>query len=129
MVRRALVILSCCVLVSSCSWAFVKAPPADHPTAADECTDSRLAPTADVAWTAMFGLTALIVSGRCYQKAQGGVEQDGSPSEPCSPGAYVGLSATGVLAIAAAVSAYSGFRDTGRCRDRRALETPIASGR
>lgn len=122
--RRAVAIA---LLASSCSWAFVKAPPADHPTAADDCTESRAAPAADVAWTALFGLTTLLVSTRCVQKSQGGIEQDGSPSEPCSAGAYVGLSATALLGVAATVSAVHGFRATGRCRDRRALETPIAA--
>jgi hypothetical protein len=127
MVRRALAIALCSVLVTSCSWAFVHAPPSDHPTDPGDCTESRTAPVADVAWTALFGMTVLLVGARCYDKSQGGVGQDGSPQEPCSPGAYVGLSATGVLAVAAAVSSVHGFRHTGRCRDRRALQGPIAS--
>jgi hypothetical protein len=34
-----------------------------------------------------------------------------------------------VVATATGISAYKGFRDTGRCRDRRALEAPIATAR
>ena len=123
--KRCLVALLCCVLASSCSWAFVKAPPSDHPTAADDCTESRAAPVLDTVFAGLSALTIAVASGLCYQKTQG-VAQDGSPDTPCSTGAYVSLVWTGVVGIGAGYSAYTGFRDTGRCRARRALEAPVA---
>ena len=125
--KRGLVCLLCAVLATSCSWAFVHAPPSHHPTDPGDCTDSRVAPVLDTVFT---GFTALLVGGlliKCTDHS--GNNQDGTPADGCTTGQWLGLGWTAVVGTATGISAYSGFRDTGRCRNRRALEQPIATVR
>ena len=120
--------LSCCLM--SCSWLMVKSPPQDDPLDPGDCTESRLAPAFDTVLTATAALTAVFVSGQCYQRSQGGVNQDGSPKEPCATSHYLSLGWTVVFGTATGISAYGGFRDTRSCRHRRALQPmgiPVAT--
>ena len=106
-----------CLLATSCSYAFVRPPPSDHPTAPDDCTESRVPPVIDTMLTGMMALTLLIAIPRCTRTS--GLEQDGTPADGCGVGAWVGLALTGVFGAATAVSAVHGFRATSSCRTRR----------
>jgi hypothetical protein len=123
--RCGLIFALCGVLVTSCSYAFVRPPPSDHPTAADDCTESRVPPVVDTVLTGMMALTLLVAVPQCTNTS--GLNQDGTPADGCGVGAWVGLAWTGVFGTATAISAVHGFRATSRCRDRRALEQPIAT--
>jgi hypothetical protein len=123
--ERGLVCLLCGVLATSCSYAFVRPPPSDHPTAADDCTDSRVPPALDTAYTGLTALLLLIIVPRCLDTT--GYNQDGTPAEGCTVGQWVGgVAWTTVVGTATAISAVHGWRATSSCRDRRALEQPIA---
>jgi len=126
MKRGLACLLCCCVLAAttSCSILFVKPPPADHPTAADDCTESRVAPVLDTAYVGLTAFLMLFLVGRCTQT--GGTHQDGTPNTGCTTSQWAATAWAGALGLGVAYSAYTGYRDTGRCRDRRALEAPVA---
>jgi hypothetical protein len=109
--------------VSACSYAFVRPPPADDPIAADDCTESRVPPVLDTALAGMLALTLLIVVPRCMNP---GNNEDGTPADGCSAGAWAGLGWTAVVGTATAISAVHGFHATRQCGIRRALQ-PFAS--
>lgn len=93
--------------------------------AIDDCTQSRVAPVLDTAFTGLMAiLVGAIAVGQCMNTS--GLNQDGTPATGCSTGQWVGLGWTAVVGTATGISAYSGFRDTGRCRHRHALEASTA---
>ncbi len=113
---RALVFVSCCVLASSCSWAFVVPPavaPGD-PADPGDCTESRAAPAADLAFSALMAVTLIAGASTCYADSAR-MNPDGTAAG-CSAGAYLGLSAAAVAGAVSTVSAIQGFRETGTCR-------------
>ncbi len=122
--QRLVACALCGILTMSCSYAFVRPPPSDHPTAADDCTESRVPPVVDTVLSGMMALTLLVAVPRCTNP---GNNEDGTPADGCGVGAWVGLAWTGVFGTATAISAVHGFRATSSCRDRRALERPIAA--
>jgi hypothetical protein len=115
-----------CLLATSCSYAFVRPPPSDHPTDPDDCTESRVPPVVDTVLAGMMALTLLTAIPLCTNNR--GLDQDGTPADGCDVGAWVGLSLTGVVGIATVVSAVHGFRATSSCRARRERERRAASG-
>ena len=117
MAPRAIVLVSCCVLASSCSWAFVVPPavaPGD-PADPGDCTESRAAPVADVAFSAAMAVTLLAGATTCYADAAR-MNPDGTAAPGCSAGAFLGLSTAAVVGAVSTVSAIQGFRATGTCR-------------
>lgn len=109
-----------CLLATSCSYAFVRPPPSDHPTAPDDCTESRVPPVIDTVLTGVAALTLLFAIPRCTNPTSS-VKQNG-PIDGCGIDAWVGLAMTGVLGAATAVSAVHGYRATKSCRTRRENE-------
>src|SRR5574338_576100 len=110
--------------LSACSYAFVKSPPVEDPSAADDCTESHVPPVLDAALTGILALTLLIVVPRCLDTT--GNNEDGTPADGCSAGQWAGLGWTAVVGTATAISAVHGFHATRQCSIRRALQ-PFAS--
>lgn len=110
-----------CLFATSCSWAFVKAPPADYDDPED-CTTSRVAPVLDTGMALLSAFLVLGIGTHCYQAEKGTNTEDGTPSDGCSVGEYVGLSETAVMGILTTLSARSGYHRTRRCRELRALQ-------
>jgi hypothetical protein len=117
---RCVALLVACSLMTSCSWAFVHAPPAEDPTDPGDCTASRGAPLADVALMTLNALTAVVAVSLCSQPGE--PNQDGTRQKPCGTDAYVGVGVAGAYALLFGASAVSGFRDTRKCRARRAMD-------
>lgn len=118
MAPRAVVLVSCCLLATSCSWAFVVPPTVERGDPGD-CTESRAAPVADTAVSAAMALTLLAGATSCFAEAAD--MSDGRGPDGCSAGAYLGLSAAAVAGAVSAVSAIQGFQATGHCRHRRTV--------
>ena len=101
-----------CLVIAGCSWASVTQPPAVDPgTRPVPCTESRVAPTADVVGAAAFGAAAL--AGLAYGvSTHGDTDIEGPPSG-------VGFGVAAIAAIPATLyilSAVSGYRSTCRCQ-------------
>jgi len=122
---RCLVAAALAIALTSCSYMFVRPPPSDDPVAADDCTDSRVAPVLDTAFTGLMALTLLIIVPKCLDTS--GRNEDGTPADGCSVGQWVGVGWTGVVGTASAISTVHGFHATSSCRKRRALEQPVAT--
>lgn len=120
MVARSLAVVAL-VFATSCSWAFVKPPPADYDDPED-CTTSRVPPVIDTGFAVLSAFVVLGIGVHCYQAAEGTNSEDGTPAEKCGVGEYVGLTNTALLGIVTTLSARSGYHRTRRCRLLRALE-------
>ena len=102
------------VLLAGCSFVFVSGPPASAPPNAD-CTESRVAPIADVVLT-----SALLAGGIAGVSAKNNC-QPMSDIDCLGSGLGVAFAnVAGVIALLGAlgfgVSALDGFSDTGACR-------------
>jgi hypothetical protein len=109
------------LLATSCSWAFVKQPPADHDDPED-CTTSRVAPVVDTGFAVLSGLLVIGIGLHCYDAAKGINTEEGTPAEKCGAGEYVGLTNTAVMGLLTTLSARSGYHRTRRCRELHALQ-------
>ncbi|NVB82201.1 MAG: hypothetical protein HOV81_27725 [Kofleriaceae bacterium] len=120
MLARRVGVLAC-LFATSCSWAFVKPPPADYDDPED-CTESRVAPVIDTGFAVLSALLVLGIANHCYQAAKGTNTEEGTPEAKCGVGEYVGLTNTAVMGILTTLSARSGYHRTRRCRELRALQ-------
>jgi len=107
----ALVVLV--ALAASCSWLLVSSPPPPTPAAEETspwseppCTRSRTLPILDL----LLALPPAFFAGGLI----GQMGQEESTSADNAP--LVGAIGFGVTAVAFGVSAWYGFRETGRCR-------------
>lgn len=116
----------CLLTAAGCSWIFVQVPPSVPPPPGlpPTCTSSVVAPVADTAGAALFG-----VSGAITAFTGLGITKDCEPWCSAEKGVLI---ATGVVelgvATALAFSAGHGYSATAGCRDLKAAQLSCVGG-
>ena len=99
------------ILLGGCSFAFVSGPPANHAQLPYfDCTQSRVAPILDTAFTVIQGLNVAVAASDSDAEWDNQFSGDPPISRTTAIGVYVGFAALGAAGM------YYGYSKTADCR-------------